>query len=97
MDGCKALGVVTYLRSFLIFSISPGSLAAKVSLSDCDGRQRSSAVGGGRQRCMARATGGTDLGLGGRVAAEAVEGGGAQRSSGAESALAQTESGSHCG
>lgn len=26
----------TYLRSFLIFSISPGSLAAKVSFSDCN-------------------------------------------------------------
>lgn len=26
----------TYLRSFLIFSISPGSLLAKVSFSDCN-------------------------------------------------------------
>jgi hypothetical protein len=39
----------------------------------------------------------TDLGLASRVAAEAVEGGCAQGSSSAESALAQTESGSHCG
>lgn len=26
----------SYLRSFLIFSISPGSLLAKVSFSDCN-------------------------------------------------------------
>jgi hypothetical protein len=49
------------------------------------------------KRAEARAMGRTDLGLASRVAAEAVEGGCAQGSSSAESALAQTESGSHCG
>lgn len=64
----------THLRSFLIFSISPGSFSAKVSFKVC----RGSVAAKFRGRWA------TCLGLCGRVAAEAIEASGPSRGSGCE-------------
>ena len=84
---------MTYLRSFLTFSISAGSLSAKVSLRDCKTRLWSVRLHIEKMEVV------TCLGLASRVAAHTVQSGsldGRLSQRGTERRASQSQRGGHC-